>query len=367
MLSFKGFVFSMAILFASVAQAVVIETVSVGDAGNTGVTYPLGTHSSTAFGGVATNFEIGKYEVTNTQYAAFLNAVDPSAGNALSLYSTSMSSDFYKGFEHGGINKTLSNASGSRYVVKSGHGNRPVNFVNWYDAVRFTNWLHNGQGSGDTETGAYTLTSNKPYPTPTPYNGDNKPNQDDVTIVRNAGALWFLPTDNEWHKAAYYDPGKATGLVGDTGANDKYWIYPTQNNIKPAAQGPAGGSNSANYNNAVKKTTDVGAYLTSVSHYGTFDQGGNVFEWVESGSVSNATLDPGFKRHIRGGGWAGEGNTKSLSEANAAACQRGYAHLSETRDNGFRVATVPEPTGLLLISLSSLMMLGSRRRRVTAG
>ena len=33
----------------------------------------------------------------------------------------------------------------------------PVNFETWYDTIRFANWLNNGQDSGDTETGAYTL------------------------------------------------------------------------------------------------------------------------------------------------------------------------------------------------------------------
>lgn len=38
-----------------------------------------------------------------------------------------------------------------------GSGARPITYVSWFDAARYTNWLHNGQGTGDTETGAYTL------------------------------------------------------------------------------------------------------------------------------------------------------------------------------------------------------------------
>jgi hypothetical protein len=34
---------------------------------------------------------------------------------------------------------------------------KPVNYVSFFDAMRFINWLHNGEGSGDTETSAYTI------------------------------------------------------------------------------------------------------------------------------------------------------------------------------------------------------------------
>ena len=55
---------------------------------------------------------------------------------------------------------------------------RNFTFVNWYDSVRFANWLSNGQGGGDTETGSYTLVGGGPVPT-------NYPN-----ISRSAGATW---------------------------------------------------------------------------------------------------------------------------------------------------------------------------------
>ena len=56
----------------------------------------------------------------------------------------------------GGITRSGSDGSYS-YATILGHDNMPVNWVSWYDAIRFANWLNNGQGNGDTETGAYTL------------------------------------------------------------------------------------------------------------------------------------------------------------------------------------------------------------------
>ena len=83
--------------------------------------------------------------------------------------------------------------------------------------------------------------------------------------------MWFLPTDDEWFKAAYH---KNEGLSGD------YWEYPTRGDLAPTASSPPGDTNSSNYGSAfnypgsVGTVTDVGAYSQSVSSYGTFDQGG---------------------------------------------------------------------------------------------
>jgi len=195
------------------ASAVTINTVLVGNSGNAADT--------SGFGAVASDYRIGTTEVSNTQYAAFLNA--KAANDPFALYNTQMGSGF------GGI--TRSGFSGAfTYSTISGRENMPVNFVSWYDSVRFANWLHNGQGSGDTETGAYTLLGG----TPTPSNGNS--------VIRNLGATWFLTSEDEWYKAAFQ---KNSGGAGD------YFEYPTSSDTAPATNDPPGGSNSANYNFAV--------------------------------------------------------------------------------------------------------------------
>jgi formylglycine-generating enzyme required for sulfatase activity len=124
-------------------------------------------------------YRIGKYEVTNAQYAEFLNAVDPMGTNLRGLYFSGMSTS-----QHGGIDFSAGATAGSKYTVKPARDNDPVVYVTWNAAFRFANWLHHGQGKGDTETGAYTL----------------GPNFKDIT--RNVGAKWFLPSENEWYKDA---------------------------------------------------------------------------------------------------------------------------------------------------------------------
>jgi hypothetical protein len=90
----------------------------------------------------------------------------------------------------GGIARSGSPGSYT-YSATPGRQNKPVNFITPFDAMRFVNWLHNGQGSGSTETGAYTLLGG----TPTPSND---------LVERNPGATVFLTSDAEWYKAAYY-------------------------------------------------------------------------------------------------------------------------------------------------------------------
>ena len=130
------------------AGTISIATVPVGDAGN--------QPDTTGFGEVDYNYNIGTYDVTNNQYAAFLSAVATS-NDPYGLWKSSMASD-----AEGGINRTGSGPYS--YAVKSGQGNQPVAEVSWYDAVRFVNWLTNGQpigveGNGTTESGTYLITN----------------------------------------------------------------------------------------------------------------------------------------------------------------------------------------------------------------
>ncbi len=212
------------------------------------------------YGAVNYTYQISKYEVTNAQYAEFLNKVAASDPNDLF---------------HPNMDISRSGGSGSyTYSAMASFEAKPVTDVSFFDAMRFVNWLQNGQGTGGTESGVYTI-----------GNGLNE--------TRDVTATYFLPSEDEWYKAAYYDP--RSEAAGGPPGDDNYWFYPTKNDTTPTAESPIGGMNSANRANAVGSTTDVGAYLFSSSYYGTFDQGGNVREWTEN-IVFNA-------RGIPGGDW----------------------------------------------------------------
>jgi sulfatase modifying factor 1 len=298
------------------ASAVAIAWSTVGVPGNA-------ADALTGFGAVPYVYRIGTYDVTNSQYVDFLNAVDSTGADPLDLYNENMgNADF-----HGGINNT--GPAGSVYSVIPGSGNHPVNYVSWFDSIRFANWLNNGQGTASTETGAYTLLGG----TPIPSNGDR--------IVRNAGAQVFLPSENEWYKAAYFNEIKlAPG----------YFLYPTKSNVAPHPSVPTLFPNSANYFNAVIDPTNVGAYAFTTSPSGAFDMGGNVFQWTES--LANV-----LSRVFRGGSFV---ENSTALHSSFRAFDRPYVEYSTI---GFRMASVPEPNATAIAALGGLSLLALRWRR----
>jgi formylglycine-generating enzyme required for sulfatase activity len=308
------------------AWAVVnIDWVTVGDAGNA-------ADPATGLGAVGYQFNIGKYEVTNAQYSEFLNAVDPSGANPYSIYNSQM------GFEpRGGISFQSGAAQGTKYSVRSNMADKPVVFVTWYDAARFTNWIQNGQGTGSSETGAYAL------------NGATS-----GSFVRQNSATIWLPTTAEWYKAAFYDPTPGAG------GGDQYWAFATQSNAIPGVAFSTNtglisnpGSNIVNYqygvdwNGADGNVSTVGsAGALSDSYYGTFDQSGNVAEWCDLG-------DGGTR--VRGGAWGGDPYLVGIYST------FNYGNSYDSNFVGFRLASIPEPSAATLALLSATALM--RRKR----
>jgi formylglycine-generating enzyme required for sulfatase activity len=337
--------------------AVEMAFVTVGDAGNQA--------DSTGYGAVDYEYQIGTYEVTIGQYTAFLNAV--AADDPYGLYSAGMATDF----RSAGILRSGSSGSYTYSVIApvgvtpvgaDNAADRPITYVSWFDAARFANWMHNGQGSGSTETGAYTISTGV-------INGASRTNNvntytlsapstlsvgDQVTVTgltgtgfnttgivtrvsesqftmtytdsdatalgrgsftgasptAVAGALYRLPTENEWYKAAYYKGGST---------NAGYWKYATQSDTAPGNT-IGDGLNQANHyagdfavtqlpGSSVSQNylTNVGAFTNSGSYYGTFDQSGNVTEW--NVGISLGSL--GSRRRLRGGKWEGGASDSS--------------------------------------------------------
>jgi formylglycine-generating enzyme required for sulfatase activity len=269
-----------------------LEFVRVGAPGNA-------PDASTGKGAVAYEYEIARFEVTNAHYAEFLNAVAASS-DPYGLWGPNMDGTF------GYIQR--SGAPGNfTYTVVPGRENQPVANVSFWDAARFVNWLQNGQGAGGTESGAYQMSGNA------------------IIGGRAADAQYFLPSDDEWYKAAYFQP------AADGGDADSYWLYPTASNTLLPNEDRGG----ANYFDddgffgglafEDGPFSPVGWYTEAPTYWGTFDQGGNVSEWVES-------LVSGSSRGIRGGNWQW---TPSLLEPTGLASASGsYEEISL----GFRVA-----------------------------
>lgn len=163
-------------------------------------------------GSVDYDYYIGRNCVTNYYYVEFLNNVDPSGTNSHNLYSPLMSNN-YDGSDNkrGGIIYNADNPIGKKYYTKNNFHNKPVNYVSFTEIAKLTNWLHNDQNKDLIYDGAYAIDGN--------------------TITKNTDAKYWIPSEDEWYKAAYYDPNK------DNFGNDGYWTYATQSDIIPCCVG----------------------------------------------------------------------------------------------------------------------------------
>ncbi len=325
------------------AEIFPLDTVAVGNPGN------LPDHL-TGLGSVGYSYHITNAEVTNAQYAAFLNTVDPTGSNPHDLYNPDMTNATGFAVVKGGINFDPQAASGTMYSPKPNYADKPVNYVSFYDAARFANWVM----TGDTENGFYTFTDTNTLAS----QGVHGPNQ-------HNGMNWIaLPSHDEWYKAAYH--------MND-GATANYYLYPTSSNDTPvvATATPTGeianpGINVANYNFGANwdgtvnlgHVTSVGsAGPESASPYGTYDQGGNVIEWIDEPT--------GAFRVMRGGSlWLGEETLRSTSTSF-------YNPLVGGSSLGFRLSSlgpinvVPLPATAWLFGSALVGLIGVARRHKT--
>jgi len=322
-------------LVAGTANALNMETVPVGNAGNAADTEVMWPDGTTGYGGVAYDYRIGTYEVTAGQYCDFLNKT--AATDTYGLYSTNMDTAVY----YLGCNIKRSGVSGSyTYTVASDWANRPVNYVSWGDSARFSNWMHNGQPTGSqnastTEDGSYYL---------------NGATSDEAlqAVMRKANPTWVIPSDDEWYKSAYH---KNDGVTGN------YFDHPTSSDSVPSnvLGDPTDPGNNATYHNngntigSPYYRTEVGAHENSDSPYGTFDQGGNVQEW-------NEAVIYGSLRGLRGGSFFDVDYGLRASFRNYGA-----PTFESSAALGFRVAEVPEAATAGLFLLGGLPVARCRR------
>jgi formylglycine-generating enzyme len=296
-------------------------------------------------GAVTREYQMGKCDVTVAQYCQFLNSV-ATAADPYGLYDSGMRTDMptvaivrsgTAGYYHYDVTGGLSG-------THPRGGDLPIFDVSWADAARFCNWLRLGQpvgaeGTATTETGAYNLNGATTVAAL-------------MTVTRNLDAVFFLPTEDQWYKAAYYKGGSTAA---------GYWAYPNRSNETPINVLSSTATNNANfddhfgtgtggYTDSANRLTAVGAFAASVGPYGTYDMGGNVWQWCE-------TPGSGSTRDMRGGSWRYSSISVGTTIVQASSPLYNY------KDIGFRVATIPEPGSFIFLACAAIFALTFWRRR----
>lgn len=281
-----------------------IEFVTIGNPNNAADT----TGSPNPVGSVPYVYNLGKYEVSRDMVLKASTA--------------------------GGLGLTLQDMTNF-----GGNGpNKPATGISWNEAARFVNWLNTSKGYQVAykfdSTGSFQLWG------PSESTGTN--------YYRHRNAVYFLPSTDEWYKAAYYDPKK----TNDGG----YWKYPVLTDNEP--ESVTFGTNSGTAVFGIDWSTGPAPIHEAggLSAYGTGAQGGNAFERLET--AFDFTNDSETEnRGVRGGGW-------TYGSGYLDASFGDYSSPSnENFDVGFRVAMVPEPSSLsLLLAGGAVLMLGRRRK-----
>jgi len=226
-------------------------------------------------------------------------------------------------------------------------GSQPAANMSWFEAAAFVNWLNDQRTPGlkayQLDVGLTTLT---PWASVDAWQAGGE------NLYRHKDAYYFLPSEDEWYKAAYHQ---------NDGVTANYWDYATGSNTIPTQALTDGTRPFTAVYNGVEAGTPAGPadvnLAGGLSSYGTMGQNGNVWEWAES-ALDGINDSSSENRAIRGGNWLNsEGSLRSSFRVSYLPPTHSYDSF------GFRVASVPEPTGTVLMISAGLLALARRRRR----
>jgi sulfatase modifying factor 1 len=310
------------------------DWVTIGDAGNPA--YSGGPNGQLAGrGSVPYEYRMSRLEVTSSQWLEFINIFAPQAPNPGSFLRP----------DYSGI--TAAPGGAGSYMLKpwvANAGMVGVYGITWREAAMFCNWLHNDKSPEwrAIQDGAYDVST---------FGLNPKGGYSDQ-LTHSPGAQFWIPTLDEWIKAAHYDPDRfGPGSPG-------WWTHPYASENQPTPGLPGEGQTSAGVTNPIgyENVLDIplGSYPNASSPWGLLDISGGVREYTEE-------TDPGpflFDRVVKG---AYAGATGFALEAHQIY-NLNYQSPVVAPFSGLRVASaVPAPSGVFVLFLA---VIKPRRRRL---
>jgi formylglycine-generating enzyme required for sulfatase activity len=318
---------------------------TIGAVGNAPFTGPTPYGDIAPVGGVNYEYRMAKMEVTTAQWVEFANAASEIGADFRigegPIGGYRQVGNFPNGRPRWGLLTTIPNA-----------GLLPVQGIKWLNAARLCNWLHNDKALTleALATGAYdTSTFGRVM---NPQTGGY---QRTDALTHLPGAKFWIPTRDEWTKAAFFDPNRYGAGQGG------YWTYSTSSDTAPII-GPesAGGQTNAGYTNY----SDVAAFLlgahpNTTSPWGLLDVSGGSQEWQET------VIDPSRLSRFYGGSYAPiqfDPHQRPLEADLIYLSGGGGSPESEGGNVSLRIASaVPSPGACALGGVVSVF--GFRRRR----
>ncbi|MEI8213599.1 MAG: SUMF1/EgtB/PvdO family nonheme iron enzyme [Planctomycetota bacterium] len=296
--------------FGSGANTFTMDFTTIGNPGNAADT----AGDPNPAGSVGYTYQIGTYDVSRDMITKYNSAFGTANSLEVSLWD-------------------MTNLGGNG-------ASKPATGVSWHEAARFVNWLNTSTGNH----AAYKFTTGGVNDEIAKWDSSDA-GYDASNPYRNSLATYVLPSDNEWYKAAYYDPNKNGGAGG-------YWTYTTGSDSVPTAVASGTTANTAVYGQSFNQGPAEVGQSGGLSAYGVMGLGGNVWQWQESSPDEDLTdSQSGHSGQVRGGWWFASADRLSSSVRLNTLPQQ------ESRYYGLRVVSLDSPASV--VPEPSMMVIGS--------